>query len=935
MNVITQRARSPVDEIGQSRVRVSIIVALTNEGSASGLRSWLEQDAPRDQFEIIAVDGRGRSRASGVELQADDRVVQCTRRDIASLFNESRRYATGGLVVFTTGGVVAEPKTVTTIINEIRATRLAAATLRWSSTNPRRRVAAVELFESEQLAHWSEVDPNERIRMHGFVATSEAIDAIGEWPSIEGAALEAWLGSSLRRMNIEVGLVGSHPLVRTSGPMTLRREAKRVTGLVRGSERAHHDAQGQSVVSDLRAMEREIATRVDVATPRRFTRDDDRGSATTHESGLALHLARLAAATTALTASSPSRRVREVRRFRQVSAQLAQPTTRSTASDVDEPILDMQGEFPLEVAAHRLRLHSPVESHLGHSFVWLPPFATQRFAMAAGPYVVHLDTAELRGRTDGLPVSVFWNGEEVPSERVTRNASWISVAVTSDGTRSEEWLTTVVAPLPVPGDASDMRELGLPLCRIRIDHVDHRGSKPTCPPQHDQAPSATHGNHPTGSGRARKILVVNTADTGGGAEVIASDVYAGYREHGLDSWFIVGNRSTTADPQVVSTFASPFVDYGPLQTVSQVMRANVQRRIGERLGHEDFVWPQTAFLTDMAGAPPDFVHLHNLHGGYFDLRALPELSHRIPTIFTLHDEWAFTGHCALSVDCERWRHGCGSCPALAAPPSVKRDSTNFNLRRKAEIYARSRIFVATPSQWLADRAQASILQKAIVDSRVIPNGVNLDVFTSGSKSHARHRLGLPQDDFIVAFAASSGAANVYKDFETLRTAMVGLAEQLNTPVHLVAAGQHRPVERLGRLVVHHLDRLVASDMALLYQAADVYAHATKVENHCLSIIEAMACGTPVVATDVGGNSEVIGGRQNGTLVPTTNAPSLMRAVADLADNSQRREQIASNAQRRARQLFDRTVMIQRYIDWFDEISEHQTNPNLGTAKGAP
>ena len=77
-------------------------------------------------------------------------------------------------------------------------------------------------------------------------------------------------------------------------------------------------------------------------------------------------------------------------------------------------------------------------------------------------------------------------------------------------------------------------------------------------------------------------------------------------------------------------------------------------------------------LLELPAKPPDVLHLHNLHGGYFDLRVLPELSAHQPTVVTMHDEWLYTGHCAYTLDSERWLEGCGSCPHLDSYPAARR-----------------------------------------------------------------------------------------------------------------------------------------------------------------------------------------------------------------------------------------------------------------------
>jgi hypothetical protein len=113
----------------------------------------------------------------------------------------------------------------------------------------------------------------------------------------------------------------------------------------------------------------------------------------------------------------------------------------------------------------------------------------------------------------------------------------------------------------------------------------------------------------------------------------------------------------------------------------------------------------------------DIVHCYNLHGGYFDLRILPALSRRQPVILDLRDAWLLSGHCAHSLGCDRWRSGCGDCPDLGLYPSLPRDGTAFNWRRKQQIFSNSDVFVVTPSQWMLQKVRESMLAPNVRDAR--------------------------------------------------------------------------------------------------------------------------------------------------------------------------------------------------------------------------
>src|SRR4030095_8523730 len=124
--------------------------------------------------------------------------------------------------------------------------------------------------------------------------------------------------------------------------------------------------------------------------------------------------------------------------------------------------------------------------------------------------------------------------------------------------------------------------------------------------------------------------------------------------------------------KLVSGVGSKFSN-AKLNRVSELLAEPV-RIAGQLAGHEDFDYPGTWNLLNLTPEPPLIVHGHNLHSDYFDLRALPWLSNKVPVVLSLHDAWLLSGHCAHSFDCDRWRIGCGDCPDLTIYPALRRDA---------------------------------------------------------------------------------------------------------------------------------------------------------------------------------------------------------------------------------------------------------------------
>lgn len=346
------------------------------------------------------------------------------------------------------------------------------------------------------------------------------------------------------------------------------------------------------------------------------------------------------------------------------------------------------------------------------------------------------------------------------------------------------------------------------------------------------------------------------------------------------------------------------------------------RTLRKQLGHEDFDFPATRQILDFA---PQIFHAHNLHNGYFDLRLLPEISQRIPTLLTLHDEWLLTGHCGYSITCPRWESGCGNCPDLTLYPAVRRDATRYNWQRKAEIYKKSKFYVAAPSQWLLNHAERSMLAAGMVEKRVIPHGVNLAIFCPADKSDAKHALNIPSDTQMLLFAGNRASANPYKDYATVRQAVerVNLPHQKIIFIALGDTGQDEPIADniTLRYVSYQTD---PQRIAQYYQAADVFLHAALADNFPNTILEALACGTPVIATGVGGIPEQIQAldeSQNptGVLVALRDFTGMARGIERLLTDDNLRLQMGVHAAHDARLRFDLENFVKNYLHWYTEI----------------
>src|SRR5919205_1809561 len=175
------------------------------------------------------------------------------------------------------------------------------------------------------------------------------------------------------------------------------------------------------------------------------------------------------------------------------------------------------------------------------------------------------------------------------------------------------------------------------------------------------------------------VLHISESDAAGGAARTAYKVHRGLKEQGHDSRMLVG-RKVTADRDI-----RRIKRHDGWRAADRLTGA-----VLDSLGLQYALYPSSFGVSlDPWFRAADVVQLHNLHGSYFSVSALPVLTRLRPTVWLLHDQWAMTGHVAYSLDCERWRHGCGSCPYLAEYPRLRRDTTALLWRLKRAVYRRS------------------------------------------------------------------------------------------------------------------------------------------------------------------------------------------------------------------------------------------------------
>ena len=213
-----------------------------------------------------------------------------------------------------------------------------------------------------------------------------------------------------------------------------------------------------------------------------------------------------------------------------------------------------------------------------------------------------------------------------------------------------------------------------------------------------------------------------------------------------------------------------------------------------------------------------------------------------------------------------------------------------------------------------------MLAPAVVDSRVFPNGIDLTTFTPGDKGAARRALGIPSDAAVLLTSSGRGG-ELWRDVAMLRRTLRSVADRCRArDLRIIVIGGEAPtLDGAGVHIVQAGHVEARTSIARYLHAADVYVHAARADTFPTMILEALACGTPVVATRAGGIPEQIDDGVNGRLAVQGDDAAFADATLALLADAEMRGRMAANAARIARDRFDAVDQANAYLSWYRTI----------------
>lgn len=412
-----------------------------------------------------------------------------------------------------------------------------------------------------------------------------------------------------------------------------------------------------------------------------------------------------------------------------------------------------------------------------------------------------------------------------------------------------------------------------------------------------------------------KILQVNTVIRSGSVGRITADLYEMIKASGNEARVAVGREPFPED----------------MDGILIGNKGDFYRHVMKNffLGEAGFGSADVTkrFLAWMEKEKPDLIHLHNIHGFYLQVELLFDYikKRNIPVVWTLHDCWSFTGHCAYYdyAACDKWKEGCNNCihHAKVYPYALFKDNSIDAYKRKRTAFCGVKnLTIVTPSHWLKGQVEQSFLKEYPV--KVIHNGIDLDIFCPqelkvGETALADGESNLVQkkDKKIVL-----GVANVWehrKGLSYFKKLANDLSDEYEIQLIGVSKKQKKELDKKYKGKIKAMMRTSSiEELAEAYRNADVFVNATLEDNFPTTNLEALACGTPVVTYATGGSGESVT-EKTGIVVQRANYQALLLAVVKACVDGA----FDSAECRKQAEMYDKHKRYEEYLELYREILE--------------
>ena len=409
-----------------------------------------------------------------------------------------------------------------------------------------------------------------------------------------------------------------------------------------------------------------------------------------------------------------------------------------------------------------------------------------------------------------------------------------------------------------------------------------------------------------------KILIVNTSDIEGGAAKAAFRLHKALLYQGIDSQMLVQHK-----------FSDEYTIIGPNSKVEKfinLVRPSIDQipvifYKGRTKTLFSPAWKgNKKIIQKINEINPDIVHLHWICGGMIKIEDIAKI--KAPIVWSLHDNWAFTGGCHYNENCDAFIDNCGNCKILVS--NKENDLSRKIFKRKQKTYSKiQNLTIIGLSKWINEYSKNSALLK--VKKHInLPNPIDTNIFKPFDKEKARELWNLPKNKKLILFGAINATGDPRKGFKQLSEALQKLNK--TSKIEFVVFGSSKPknTPNLG-LKTNYVGKLRDEvSLMTLYNAVDVMVVPSLQENLSNVIMESLACALPVVGFDIGGNRDMIEHKKNGYLAKPFNTTDLKNGIEWILNNESY-QRLCQNAREKVVKEFDSKVVAKKYIAIYEQI----------------
>ncbi len=394
------------------------------------------------------------------------------------------------------------------------------------------------------------------------------------------------------------------------------------------------------------------------------------------------------------------------------------------------------------------------------------------------------------------------------------------------------------------------------------------------------------------------ILQINTTDQRGGAAKVAYRLKGGLEKLGHQTSMLVGRKYTTDENIFVLNDVKSFGQ-------------RVRKKLAYYLANDIDLFSSDKILQTEAFRKAELVHCHNLHSYYFNLHTLKKMAKLKPLVWTFHDMWPITPHCAHSFE-SGLKNGFWQCPSLEVFPPIAWHNEGYLERVKRNIYNQTDFTIVTPSRWLKDKVEQSLLGEKEI--HLIYNGIDAQIFKPYPKEEARKKLNLPFDKKIILSVVKRGQSNPWKGGNYINDSIKALRDRQD--VTFICVGGEIANPQVINIPFIEEEQI----LAFYYSASDILLHPAIAETFGLTIAEGMACGLPVISFQTGSIPELVDHGFNGLLAEYKNGPDLISKLKTILNlPSDQLKEFGLNAQNKVRNNFTLEMMVNRYLNLYNQI----------------